>query len=158
MLHCHAGALQVDNNHRHMKNVLLFIIHEGLHTSEFDLCVNLNTVSFFHVSCSAPAFESLTTSKETLTWLTSYRRTPAGPINLIFPLYVCQRKRKLIYNWTVPSRRANQICLYLSFQLSWTFAFIQGKCQTGGRCSAHFSRSKRAGTEPLGSQQRLCSG
>lgn len=57
MLHCHTGALQVNNKNRYMKYVLLFIIQECLHTSEFDLYVNLFLILFlfFHISCSAPA-------------------------------------------------------------------------------------------------------
>lgn len=68
---------------------------------------------------------------------------------LIFPLYVCKRKRKLIYNWTVESRRTNQIFIYLSFQLSLNISFKANAIQVGG-VLPHSSRSNGAGTEPPG--------
>lgn len=74
----------------------------------------------------------------------------------IFPLYVCKRKRKLIYNWTIESRRTNQIFIYLSFQLSWTFAFIQGKCHPGGRSSAPFQQEQRGWHRNPWTHQRGC--
>lgn len=52
-----------------MKYVLLFIIHECLHTSESDLCVNLDLIRFlfFRISRSTTALESVATSEDTMT-------------------------------------------------------------------------------------------